>query len=79
MHIGIIGLGRMGFNMARRLHSAGHAVVVHNKTPEKIKAAEAEGIKGAQMEIVPGAGHISNMEQPETFNQALSSFLETIR
>ncbi len=47
MHIGIIGLGRMGLNMARRLHAAGHTVIAHNKTPEKIKAAEAEGIKGA--------------------------------
>jgi pimeloyl-ACP methyl ester carboxylesterase len=48
-------------------------------TPPSDARLIAEGIKGAQMEIIPGAGHISNMEQPETFNQALSSFLETIR
>lgn len=48
-------------------------------TPPSDARLIADGIKGAQMEIIPGAGHISNMEQPETFNQALSSFLETIR
>lgn len=47
MHIGIIGLGRMGLNMARRLHLSGHTVIVYNKTPEKIKTAQGEGIKGA--------------------------------
>lgn len=48
-------------------------------TPPSDARLIADGIKGAQMEIIPGAGHISNMVQPETFNQALSSFLETIR
>jgi 3-oxoadipate enol-lactonase len=38
----------------------------------------AEGIAGAKFEVIPSAGHMSNMEQPEAFNQALASWLETI-
>ncbi|MBI3603814.1 MAG: alpha/beta fold hydrolase [Nitrospirae bacterium] len=38
----------------------------------------AEGIKGARFEIIPSAGHLSNLEQPEAFNTALVSFLETV-
>lgn len=47
MRIGIIGLGKMGMNMARRLSSAGHEVVCYNRTPEKVGAAVAEGMTGA--------------------------------
>src|SRR5579863_1104909 len=35
MQIGIIGLGRMGANIARRLARGGHRVVVYNRTVEK--------------------------------------------
>jgi 6-phosphogluconate dehydrogenase len=35
MEIGIIGLGRMGANIARRLARQGHTVVVFNRTKEK--------------------------------------------
>jgi len=35
----------------------------------------AENIKGAQLEIIPAAAHLSNLEQPEKFNRALSAFL----
>lgn len=38
----------------------------------------AEGIQGATFQVIPSAGHMSNMEQPEAFNGALASFLETI-
>lgn len=48
-------------------------------TPPSDARLIAEGIKGAQMEIIPGAGHISNMEQPETFNRTIRSFLEGIK
>ena len=45
--IGIIGLGRMGANMARRLVRGGHEVVVSNRSPGPIKELEAEGAVGA--------------------------------
>jgi 6-phosphogluconate dehydrogenase len=42
MDIGIIGLGRMGANMARRLARGGHRVVVYNRTVEKGQALAKE-------------------------------------
>ncbi len=42
MQIGIIGLGRMGMNMARRLIKWNHEVVVYNRTQEKVKIMEKE-------------------------------------
>jgi len=37
MEIGIVGLGRMGFNMARRLLEGGHRVVAWNRHPDKVR------------------------------------------
>ena len=42
MQIGILGLGKMGKNMARRLARAGHRVVVYNRTTEKALALADE-------------------------------------
>jgi pimeloyl-ACP methyl ester carboxylesterase len=39
----------------------------------------ADGIRGARLETIPGAAHLSNMEQPEEFNRAVTSFVETIK
>ncbi|MDB9822600.1 decarboxylating 6-phosphogluconate dehydrogenase [Deltaproteobacteria bacterium] len=47
MRIGMIGLGRMGMNMAKRLLKGGHEVVVYNRTPEKVDQLVKEGAKGA--------------------------------
>ena len=44
-------------------------------TPVAASRVIAENIKGAQLEIIPSAAHLSNMEQPEKFNRALSTFL----
>jgi pimeloyl-ACP methyl ester carboxylesterase len=46
-------------------------------TPEENKRT-ADGIAGARFEVIPNAGHLSNMEQPEAFNRTLLSFLEGI-
>jgi len=45
--IGMIGLGRMGGNMASRLLSGGHEVVAFARHPEKLKALVAGGAVGA--------------------------------
>jgi 6-phosphogluconate dehydrogenase len=42
----MIGLGRMGGNMARRLLRGGHEVVGYNQTPEQTEKIEAEGATG---------------------------------
>ena len=47
MELGIIGLGRMGANMARRLLRDGHRVVAYNRTPARTREMEAEGVQGA--------------------------------
>jgi pimeloyl-ACP methyl ester carboxylesterase len=39
----------------------------------------AERIPGARLELIPQAGHLSNLEQPEAFNRALLSFLDNLR
>jgi len=46
MQVVIIGLGRMGANIARRLHKGGHCVFAYNRTPEKTREIEKEGIVG---------------------------------
>lgn len=43
MEIAIIGLGRMGKNMAKRLLNDGHKVWVHNRTIEKARDLEKDG------------------------------------
>jgi 6-phosphogluconate dehydrogenase len=46
MQIGMIGLGRMGANMVRRLLRGRHECVVNDRNPEAVKALEAEGAAG---------------------------------
>lgn len=47
MKIGMIGLGRMGMNMVRRLLKGGHKVVAYNRTPDRIKEIVKAGARGA--------------------------------
>ena len=47
MKIGMVGLGRMGANMAERLLAAGHEVVAFDRHPEKVQALVAKGAAGA--------------------------------
>ena len=48
MQLGMVGLGRMGANMVRRLMRGGHECVVTDLNPENIASLEKEGAKGAQ-------------------------------
>ena len=48
MELAIVGLGRMGANMARRLHNAGHRVVAYNRSFDKTQEIMAEGLDGAE-------------------------------
>jgi 6-phosphogluconate dehydrogenase len=43
MKIGVIGLGKMGANIVRRLMRSGHECVVFNRTPAKVSELAAEG------------------------------------
>ncbi len=46
MQIGMIGLGRMGMNMAKRVLQGGHQVVAYNRTPNKTEEIAKEGATG---------------------------------
>jgi len=46
MQIGMIGLGRMGANMARRLIRGGHSAVVHDRNPESVAKLVDDGASG---------------------------------
>lgn len=47
MQIGMIGLGRMGANMVRRLQRAGHQCVVFDRSVEAVQTLAGEGAVGA--------------------------------
>ncbi len=47
MQLGVIGLGRMGANIARRLIKNGHDCVVWNRTPGPVQDLVSEGATGA--------------------------------
>ncbi len=47
MQLGMIGLGRMGANMVRRLMQDGHTCVVYDMTAKAVDALAAEGAVGA--------------------------------
>lgn len=47
MQIGMIGLGRMGANMVRRLMRGGHQCVVFDVSPDNVKNLAGEGATGA--------------------------------
>jgi 6-phosphogluconate dehydrogenase len=48
MQIGVIGLGRMGGNISRRLIQNGHEVVVYDHDPKAIAAVAEDGAKGVE-------------------------------
>ncbi len=47
MQLGMIGLGRMGANMVRRLKDGGHDCVVHDVSSDAVTALADEGFTGA--------------------------------
>jgi 6-phosphogluconate dehydrogenase len=47
MQLGMIGLGRMGANMVRRLEKAGHQCVVYDRSADVVKQLAGEGATGS--------------------------------
>jgi pimeloyl-ACP methyl ester carboxylesterase len=61
---------------------AGPALVIvgeHDTVTPLEKAKQlADLISGAKLEVIPGAGHLPNQEQPERFNAVLDGFLASL-
>ncbi|MFL5349857.1 MAG: alpha/beta fold hydrolase [Hyalangium sp.] len=61
---------------------AGPALIVVGErdviTPPEKARQMADLISGARLEIIPDAGHLSNQEQPERFNEVLDRFLASV-
>ena len=47
MQLAMVGLGRMGANMVRRLQRAGHDCVAYDVNPAAVQASVADGARGA--------------------------------
>ena len=47
-------------------------------TPPKEARAMHEKIAGSTLEVIAGAGHLSNLERPAAFNHVLTEFLVTL-
>src|SRR5687767_6802536 len=47
MQLGMVGLGRMGANIVRRLMRGGHECVVYDVKPDNVTALQSEGAIGA--------------------------------
>lgn len=58
-------------------------LVIHGKDDQIIPVESArkmaQAIPDWQLSIVPRAGHLSNLENPEFFNQALQTFLKELK
>jgi 6-phosphogluconate dehydrogenase len=48
MQLGMVGLGRMGANMVRRLLRGGHQCVAYDRAPQAVKGLAQEGAAGAE-------------------------------
>jgi 6-phosphogluconate dehydrogenase len=60
MQLGMIGLGRMGANIVRRLMRDGHRCVVYDVNPQSVSALSSEGATGTDSL----ADFISKLEAP---------------
>lgn len=48
-------------------------------TPPEMARAIHENLPGSELRVIPSAAHLSNVEQPDVFNQALAAFLARIQ
>ena len=47
-------------------------------TPPAVAEAMTRGIPHAMLRVIPGAGHLSNMEQPRQVNAAIAELLDVV-
>ena len=49
MELGLIGLGKMGFNMAARLRQGGHKVMGFDFNADAVKRLSSDGSRGREL------------------------------
>ena len=62
MQFGMIGLGRMGANMVRRLMKGGHSCVVFDRSAQAVEGLVKEGATGS----TSLAEFVKKLEKPRT-------------
>ncbi|MGQ4273215.1 phosphogluconate dehydrogenase (NAD(+)-dependent, decarboxylating) [Terrihabitans sp. B22-R8] len=62
MQLGMIGLGRMGANIVRRLHATGHSAVVYDRDQAAVQVLADEGAVGS----TDLADLVAKLEKPRT-------------
>jgi 6-phosphogluconate dehydrogenase len=62
MQLGMVGLGRMGAGMVRRLIRDGHHCVGYDVSPDAVKALAADGAVGADSP----ADFVAKLDKPRT-------------
>ena len=62
MQLGMVGLGRMGANMVRRLMRGGHTCVVYDRSPQAVEAVVKDGAKGS----ASPAEFVKMLDRPRT-------------
>jgi 6-phosphogluconate dehydrogenase len=60
MQLGMIGLGKMGLNMTKRLIDGGHTLVVTDLNPDAVAAAVTDGAQG----VADAAGLVAALDAP---------------
>ena len=58
MQLGMVGLGRMGANIVRRVMRDGHSAVVFDRDPRAVADLVGEGATGADSHLGDGARRI---------------------
>jgi 3-oxoadipate enol-lactonase len=70
-------------DLTDRIHALKVAAIVvvgeeDQGTPVAMSRTIHERISGSELVIIPSASHLSNMEQADAFNQAITSFLKRV-
>lgn len=70
-------VGRVDFSALLASVSVPTLVLCGSKDRPNLPAARrlAQGIRGAQLHVIPGVGHQSHVQAPEEFSRALGAFL----
>ena len=64
MQLGLVGLGKMGFNMRERLRKGGHEVIGYDPRPEVTDVPDLAGLAAALTAVFGCVGRATVPEKP---------------